>query len=99
MSIPHMLTAAKDSPVVAVAAPTITAGLSLLNVQSVLVTVSMVVGLIVSLILLGNHLIKRRILLEELKVAIEDSKMVTNNAPAPKRAKNPNAKPPNIDLL
>lgn len=56
---------AVDSPKVAIAAPVITAAISLADIQNWLATISMVVGVVVSIVLLNNHLIKRRILIEQ----------------------------------
>lgn len=75
MSGSELLSQAASSPAVAVAVPLGTAAISLADIQNLLATVSMFVGLIVSIVLLGNHLIKRRILIQQEKLLERNGKL------------------------
>lgn len=75
MSGSEVLSQAASSPTVAVAVPLGTAAISLADIQNLLATVSMFVGLIVSIVLLGNHLIKRRILIQQEKLLERNGKL------------------------
>ena len=61
-----------DSPKLAIAVPVVTAAISLADIQNWLATISMVVGVAVSIVLLNNHLIKRRILIEQERLLIKN---------------------------
>ena len=54
-----------DSPTVAIGVPAAVVTIGLADIQNWLATISMFIGVIVALVLLNNHLIKRRILIEQ----------------------------------
>jgi hypothetical protein len=71
MSTNEIIQQAASSPKVALAVPAVTAGIGFIEVQNMLTIASMIVGIVVAVVLLGNHLIKRRILLEQEKILKE----------------------------
>ncbi len=63
--------AIKNSPTVAASIPAATTAIGVMTAQSFLTLVSMLVGIAVSLVLLSNHLIKRRILIKQERILDE----------------------------
>lgn len=71
MSANEIIQQAASSPRVAVAVPTVTTAIGFADIQNWLTTTSMILGIIISIVLLGNHLIKRRILIKQEKMLDE----------------------------
>lgn len=71
MSANEIIQQAASSPKVAVAVPAVTAAIGFADIQNWLTTASMILGIFISIVLLGNHLIKRRILIKQEKMLDE----------------------------
>jgi uncharacterized membrane protein SpoIIM required for sporulation len=65
MSAHELIEQAVNNPKVALATPVTTTLIGIATVQSWLTLLSMVIGVAISLVLLNNHLIKRRILIRQ----------------------------------